>query len=416
VDRPLRADPRLYYANIATNFSAVRSEAGFRGQGAIAVLHTDSPQAAADGANDAWSGPVLASARQSATTFADKEDLVADNAATSRHFGNVYVCFTQFRSNGGGAEPIAVVTSHDGGESFGSQRQITQAASNAQQLGRQGCSIETDSHGVVYVFFEGSDNRAASQMLARSFDGGQSFERPRPISTVTDCGGLDVVGRGDLTLDGMAGARESSFPVADVANGAPSGVGAPDTVAAGWCDGRDGLNHEHAHVAVSSNGGRTFAESNLEAPGDRPAYVSLALAPHGEDLYLTYDAFLDPFRLTTAPTRLMQGVVRHADLAGAATSNASTLHRGQVGDARGSSANSMTNEFLGDYTGTAATDAAVVAVWNDVRDATVCDAVNAYRQSLIDGAPMNKPAPGVLCDPGFGNTDIFGITLADPTP
>jgi hypothetical protein len=407
---------RLYYANIATNFSAVRSEAGIRGQGAIAVSHTDSPQVAVDGVNSAWSGPVLASQRQSTTTFADKEDLTADNAATSSYFGNVYVCFTQFRSNGGTAQPIQVASSRDGGESFGLQRQITASAGNARQFGRQGCSMKTDSHGVLYVFFEGAEDKVPSQMLARSFDGGRSFERPRAISTVTDCGGLDVVGRGDLTLDGQAGARNSSFPLADVANGAPSGTGAPNTIAAGWCDGRAGLNHEHARVVVSANGGGTFAASNLEEPGDRPGYVSLALAPDGTDLYLTYDAFLDPFRQTTAPARRMQGVVRHAELAGAATSNAATLHRGMVGDARGSSANSLTNEFLGDYTGVAATDDGAVALWNDVREATVCAAINVYRQSLIDGNPIATPAPNTACLPGFGNSDIFGIAVPDPTP
>jgi hypothetical protein len=259
-------------------------------------------------------------------------------------------------------------------------------------------------------------HKVPSQMLARSFDGGRSFERPRAISTVTDCGGLDVVGRGDLTLDGQAGARNSSFPLADVANGAPSGVNAPNTIAAGWCDGRNGLNHEHARVVVSADGGGTFAASNQEQPGDRPGYVSLALAPDGTDLYLTYDAFLDPFRQTTAPPRRMQGVVRHADLAGASTSNAATLHRGMVGDARGSSANSLTNEFLGDYTGVAASDDGAVAVWNDVREATVCPAINVYRQSLIDGNPIAQPAPNTDCAPGFGNSDIFGIAAPDPTP
>ena len=407
---------RLYYANIATNFSAVRSEAGIKGQGAIAVSHTDNVQAAASGLNSAWSAPVLASQRQSTTTFADKEDLTADNAASSSYFGNVYVCFTQFRSNSGGAEPIQVATSQDGGQTFPLQRQISQAASNTQQAGRQGCSVKTDSHGVVYVVFEGTANKLPAQLLSRSFDGGKSFDRPRAISLVTDCGGLDVVGRGDLTLDGQAGARNSSFPLADIANGAPSGAGAPNTIGVGWCDGRNGLGNEHARVVLSSDGGASFAAANLEQTGDRPGYVSLALSPNGRDLYLTYDAFLDPFRQTTADPRRMQGVVRHADVSGASTSNAATLHRGAIGDVRGSSTNSLTNEFLGDYTGTAATNDYGTAVWNDVRDATVCPAINAYRQSLIDGSPIAKPAPTTACLPGFGNSDIYGTTLVDPTP
>jgi hypothetical protein len=92
------------------------------------------------------------------------------------------------------------------------------------------------------------------------------------------------------------------------------------------------------------------------------------------------------------------------------------LHRGVVGDTRGSSANSLTAEFLGDYNYVAATRDFAVAVWNDVRDAAVCPAINAYRQSIADGSPIPAPAPQVDCPATFGNTDIFGGMYPDPTP
>jgi hypothetical protein len=48
----------------------------------------------------------------------------------------------------------------------------------------------------------------------------------------------------------------------------------------------------------------------------------------------------------------------------------------------------------------------------------VCPAINAYRQSLVDGTPIAPSAPNQHCpDVGgsFGNTDIFGGSYLDPT-
>jgi hypothetical protein len=109
----------------------------------------------------------------------------------------------------------------------------------------------------------------------------------------------------------------------------------------------------------------------------------------------------------------MRGVVRHAagDLSGW-----TTLHAGATGDARGSSANDLTAEFLGDYNGAVATRTYGAAVWNDVRNAADCPAVDAYRLSIEAGAPTARPAPGTACPPAFGNTEIFGGAFPDPTP
>jgi len=409
---------RLYYANLTSNFSAQRSEQTFRGTEAVYVSRTDNVVAAAAGNAGAWLDPVLVT-KQNAALFSDKEQIWADNAASSPHFGNVYVCNVAFRGSGQGnaaPEPVVFARSTDAGDSW-QRRQLSAATNNAQTGGRQGCGVRTDSDGVVYVFWAGSVQRQSAIILRRSFDGGQTFEQPQTVASVVDCGAFDPV-QGRFTFDGVAGARTNSFPSVDIANGAPTGADATDQIVLTWCDARAGLNNEQALLQWSLNKGVSWsAPVNAAAAGDRPDFPAVAIAPDGTDIYLVYDGFLDPWRTTTADPRRFQGVVRHADVpaGGGAPGAFTTLHRGAVGDARGSSANGLISEFLGDYNYAVATRTYGAAVWNDARNAAVCPAINAYRQSLVNGTPIPPPAPNVDCPATFGNTDIFGGSYPDPS-
>jgi hypothetical protein len=45
-----------------------------------------------------------------------------------------------------------------------------------------------------------------------------------------------------------------------------------------------------------------------------------------------------------------------------------------------------------------------------VRRAASCPAIDAYRQSLVDGNPIAIPAPATQCPATFGNSDIFALS------
>jgi hypothetical protein len=411
---------RLYYANLTANFSAVRSEQAFKGFEAIAVSRTDHPRSAASGHKTAWMRPVIVS-RQNAALFSDKEDIWADNAASSPFFGNVYLCNMAFRgqefSPNAAPEPVMFTRSTNGGATWSGQRQLSAAANNITGNGRQGCEVRTDSRGTVYVVWEGGKNGHSEMFVARSFDGGKTFTRPQAVASVVDVGVFDPV-ISDVFFDGIAGARTDSYPSIDVANGAPSGSHASNEIVISWADARNGLNHETARLAYSTNRGTSWHQiANTAQAGDRPDFPAVAMSPTGRDLYLTYDGFLTPYQQTLAQPRWFQGVVRHADVtASGAPVGWTTIHRGARGDARGSSANSLVEEFLGDYNDAAASNQFAIAVWNDARNAADCAAVDAYRASLYTATPGTAPSPTTSCPGRFGNTDIYGGHYKAPTP
>ena len=415
------AGSRLYYANLAASFSAQRSEAAFKGFEAIAVsrLDTQNFAAAKAGSNAAWKAPVIVS-KQNSALFSDKEAVWADNVQSSPYFGYAYVCNTSFRSKGGPPEPILFYRSTDGGDTWSNPNQLTGATNNRQTGGRQGCTIRTDSNGVVYVYFEGFDKQAQTGAIyqARSFDGGQRFERPQAVAHLVDCGLFDAQS-GDITFDGLAGARTDSFASVDIANGAPSGSDATNEILMTYCDGptpsvaSPGPN-ERAPVKYSTDGGGSFQDGgNAALATERPDFPAIAISPDGTDAYVTYNAFFAPWQTTNTDPRPMQAVNRHANVAlgSGAVSPFADVNRGGTGDARGSSANSLGSEFLGDYNSAVATRDVGITTTNDVSLAADCPAIDLYRAGL-----GSKPQEETACPFNFGNTDIFGGSFPDPTP
>jgi len=446
---------RLYYANLASNLPGSQAFKGFE---AIAVSRTDDVQAAAAGNNGAWKDPVIAS-KQNSALFSDKEQIWADNAASSDYFGNVYVCYAGFRGVPSRSQPLFVLRSEDAGDTW-TQKQVTTATNNTSSpngFGRSGCTVRTDSEGVVYVFdyqfaFDPTEAAPGKIQMIKSLDGGKSWTRPRNLFTAYDTCDYFEPSIGRCVEDGVAGARSdlSPAPSVDIANGAPTGADATNQIVLTWVDGQE-LNNEHVMFTSSSTRGNTWQDPVPveQQPDDRGYYSAPAISPNGTDAWLVYNAFTTKFRTSAVGPgndRQLVGVVLHADATDDTIGAFSEIHRGASGDARGSSQNNLAAEFLGDYVYAVATPDYGAAVWNDVRDAADCPAIDQYRQDLHDEAvstgartaeaeeprgeearmqrgpkaqeedePVPPPVEQV-CPLAFGNSDIFGGSYEDPTP
>jgi hypothetical protein len=430
---------RLYYANLASHFPGTLA---FKGFIALAVSRLDvpadadeetAPDVVAD--QDNWMAPVVAS-KQSSTTFSDKEQIWADNEVSSPFFGNVYVCWSGFRSNSQGnalPTPLIVARSSDGGDTW-TQKQVTDATNNPfnpkKGFGRSGCTIRTDSEGVVYLManqFAVGTPGVGKHILLTSPDGGKTWTRARTLFDAVDtCFAVQFDGAGfRCVMDGLGGARDdlSASPSLDIA----AGPGGTDFLYDTWADGRTGDdepvdNQTELRFAYSTDHGQTWTQSPLDiAEGDRPYYSALAVSPDGTDLYLVYNAFTNPYRDDTTSDRGLVGVILHADVnpVTGAPIGWTEVHRGETGDPRGSAQNNIVLEFLGDYVYADATDGYGVAVWNDVREASTCDDVDEWRADVQEAGPpldaSTRPAIQQVCDPTFGNSDIWSWSGADPS-
>ncbi|HEX2680544.1 MAG TPA: sialidase family protein, partial [Candidatus Dormibacteraeota bacterium] len=406
---------RLYYANLTSNFPTANGEDVFNGFEAIGVSRSDNVAAAAASVKSAWMTPVLVS-QQSSTTFSDKEQIWADNAASSPFFGTVYLCWADFQGKGRDASAqLNVGVSTDGGSTW-SQHPIGAAANNGERNPLDGCTIRTASDGTAYVFGVGTDSsggHASFELMSTSDNGGTSWSSPRPVAgPVTQPGVFDPV-LGRPVIDGVAGARSDLAPApsVDIANGAPTGSDATNRIVMSFVSGS--IDAPNVFFTESADGGaRWSTPRGIGSAGDRGYYAAPAISPNGTDVYVVYNAFTTPFRTDTSSSRNLVGVFLHASVSPGGTGTFTEVHRGAGGDPRGSSQNNLKGEFLGDYVYATASRSYGAAVWNDTRNAADCPKIDAWRLSLRTGTIVPRPAPLADCLPAFGNSDIFGFTTA----
>jgi hypothetical protein len=449
---------RLYYVNLEGKSTGPDP---FTGYEAVGVSYADNLTAARAGSNAAWSTPRIASA-QSTSTFSDKPQIWADNASSSAHFGNVYVCYGSYTYDAEAGTfdipPLDIGVSSDGGDTW-AQHTLVGADYHADTqpgFARVGCTIRTNSHGKVYVFAYQQPPQApgamttGQELMMTSDDGGTTWSAPTVLFDANDqCAGFEAsIFR--CVIDGVAGERDDlgAAPSVDIANGAPFGADATNQMVMTWTDGGSGLGDERVKFTTSRNGGLTWSpRRDVQHPAsDRGYYSAAAISPDGRDVYLVYNAFTAPFTDSAegpANAHPSVGVMEHANVGPLGLVGPfDVVTRGASGDARGSSQNNLAAEFLGDYVYADATRTYGIGVFNDVRNAADCPAVDEYRQGLHEeavaiGGPTSEPqepptrlpgdsgddgaegdAPAVQqeCPAGFGNADIYAAAVADPTP
>ncbi len=416
---------RLYLSTLATNLTDTRIQGLGQNNGqnssfAITVSHIDDPSEVRIADQSNWSRPYFAAPHVAESAGLDKEQIWADNASSSKFFGNVYVCYVDFHSfSRGSAFPLKpmVATSADGGVTW-KQHQVAPPSANGPQGAYDGCTVRTDSHGVVYVFFTHFSGTGlhGAHTLIKSYDGGQTWGPPRDVVQMTDpCYFVDPVSF-RCVEDGIAGARTdlAAMPSVDIANGAPTGAGATNEIIDAWSDGGLGQNSEKTLISYSTDRGKTWSDPTaISLSGDRSAYSAPAIAPDGSRAYVVYMGLEQSFQSDEADPRYERGVLLSSPInAQGVPTGWTAVYEGPNGDARGTSQGRILyNEFLGDYVYAIATNTYGAGVWTDTRNTTDCTAMDNWRQASFTAGHRVFPAPWPLaCSGDFGNNDIYSAT------
>lgn len=417
---------RLYLSNIATNLTDTPIRPGtIDSISTMAVSHIDDPTPARIADQSNWSNPVIVPKTEPAVSNPTEVQIWADNASSSRYFGNVYMCYNDlYFPATGSVIPIypTIAVSSDGGQTW-TTHHVAPPIDSAKLGYRLGCAIRTDSHGNVYSVFAHlsgafpSDQAPGTEDLVTSANGGATWTKAVSIMKMnTGCYYFDPVAF-RCAEEGPGGTPNEPGPSLDIANGAPTGRCATNEIVLALSDGRLGRGHEVSLFSYSTDLARTWsAPERVSLPGDRSLYSAVAISPNGSRLYLTYNAFTTPFVQTTAMPRLLHGVMRSARVSrSGAPADWDTDYVGVSGDARGTAFGEYNyEEFLGFYVSAVATRDYGIGAWTDVRRAADCPAMDAWREASLKAGNLIAPTPWPLtaCPAGFGNSDLWSATTA----
>ena len=220
-----------------------RARQAFKGFEAIAVSRIDDPQTPADAAivddkND-WMAPVIAQQAERGAVRGQGADLGRQRRVEPVLRQRLRL-LRRFRVGGTGSRRSRSSSRprRDGGDTW-TQKQVTPGDDNVAQpngFGQSGCTIRTDSHGVVYVFDVPVRGPAIAGRRHDPADQVASTAARRWTTALRDISAIDTVQRrrrrrsdgASRTASPARATTSSPAPSVDIANGAPIGCDATE--------------------------------------------------------------------------------------------------------------------------------------------------------------------------------------------
>jgi len=136
-------------------------------------------------------------------------------------------------------------------------------------------------------------------------------------------------------------------------------------------------------------------------------FQGLDVAPNGR-VDIGYQALLaaNPNTIGTGNAAIDSYYVSSTD--GGLTWSAPFKVSSASSDPAASAQNNLALQFWGDYNTLASTDDTALFIYTDSRTGVGCPAVDAYQMGLDGTGPaVARPAPENVCDPQFGNSDVY---------
>jgi hypothetical protein len=302
----------------------------------------------------------------------DRSNIVVDNGPTSPHRGRIYVTYTDFAATGQAPDEIRLFYSDDGAVTWNGPVNVSHVMGPGAAY-PQSSQPRVASDGTVYVGFQYYTNgtyASAQDMIARSTDGGLTFQPSTVISAGPNLqGGLNLGDqRGYFAINpGCTTFRHRSFPIIgiDPANS--------QNVYATWAGGNletpytcgpfAGV-HSDILFSRSTDGGTTWSpplKVNNDPPGKDQYYPWMDVSANGTIWIGWHDRRNDPnnFKHLWYMDRSTNGGVSFGP------------------DIKVASVPSQPTDFIGDYAGLAATNRIALPMWWDSRDTATGDPYTA---------------------------------------